>query len=167
MLVHPTPDFIMENISNRALISRLYTSAEQGLELKEFDREKWSEWYKAVQELTDPEKMVYLMVKLNQKVTNGGFTEFYETSMGIFAPEIIHVCNEINAGATAEIISSSLPIVNPNGLLDDEYKAFVFDMKVTEQQRAQLLNQDIRYDQLDGIENLEDLLGDYLQELIK
>lgn len=156
----------MENISNRALISRLYSSAEQNLEQTEFDTESWTKWYQAVQELTDPEKMVYVIVKLNQKVTNGGFTEFYESSFGVFAPEIIHVLNEIKAGASAEIVASSMLVVNPAGLLDDDYKAFVFNIQLSEQQKTQLLNQDIRYDQLQDVENLEDLLGNYLQEIL-
>ena len=157
----------MENISNRALISRIYSSAEQHLEDADFDNENWSQWYQVVQGLTGPEKMVYLIVKLNQTVTNGGFAEFYETSFGVFAPEIIHVLNEIKAVETAEIVSSTLPIVNPTGLLDEIYKKFVFNLKLSEQQRAQLYSQDIRYDQLHGHENLEDLLGGYLQEIIK
>lgn len=157
----------MEKISNRALIGRLYNSADQQLEVVNFDIENWSQWYQAVQGLTRPEKMVYVIVKLNQSVTNGGFVEFYETSYGIFAPEIIHALNEIKALATAEIVSSSLPVVNPTGLLDEAYKAFVFNIKLSEQQRAQLYSQDIRYDQLDGQENLEDLLGDYLQMMVE
>lgn len=157
----------MDPISNRALISRLYSSAEQRLEDTEFNNENWSEWYKAVQSLTDPEKMVYVIVKLNQKVTNGGFAEFYESSFGVFAPEIVHVLNEIKAGATADIVASSMLVVNPKGLLDDEYKAFVFNLELTEEQRPQLFTQDIRYDQLQDHENLEDLMGNYLQELIK
>jgi hypothetical protein len=157
----------MENISNRALISRLYSSADQQLEDASFDSESWSQWYQVVQELTDPEKMVYVVVKLNQTVTNGGFAEFYENSFGVFAPEIIHVLNEIKALATAEIVSSSLPVVNPTGLLDEAYKEFVFNLKLTEEQRAQLYSQDIRYDQLHTKENLEDLLGEYLQEMVK
>jgi hypothetical protein len=157
----------MGEISNRAIISRLYNSAEQNIEDAAYDITSWSECYKAVQALTDPEKMVYVMVKLNQKVTNGGFAEFYESSFGIFAPEIIHVLNEIKATETADIVSRSMLVVNPNGILDDEYKALVFNFEITEEQRLQLLTQDIRYDQLDGIENLEDLLGSYLQELIR
>jgi len=157
----------MENISNRALISRLYSSADQQLEDANYDPGSWSEWYEVVQGLTDPEKMVYVIVKLNQAVTNGGFVEFYENSFGVFAPEIIHVLNEIKAVATAEIVSSSLLVVNPTGLLDDAYKAFVFNVQLSEEQRAQLYSQDIRYDQLHGHENLEDLLGAYLQELVK
>ncbi len=157
----------MEKLSNRALISRLYSSAEQQIEDANFDPKSWSQWYQAVQEMTGPEKMVYVIVKLNQTVTRGGFSEFYETSFGVFAPEIIHVLNEINAVATGAIVSSSLPIVNPTGLLDDAYKDFVFNLKLSEQQRAQLYSQDIEYDQLHGHENLEDLLGDYLQEIIK
>jgi hypothetical protein len=157
----------MENISDRALISRLYSSAEQHLEDTNFDIESWSQWYETVQGLTGPEKMVYVIVKLNQTVTNGGFSEFYETSFGIFAPEIIHALNEIKAVATSEIVSSSLPVVNPTGLLDEAYKAFVFNLELSEQQRAQLYSQDIRYDQLQDNENLEDLLGAYLQEIIK
>jgi len=156
----------MENISNRALISRLYSSAEQHLEDTEFNDKNWSEWYKAVQSLTDPEKMVYVIVKLNQRVTNGGFAEFYESSFGVFAPEIVHVLNEIKAGATADIVASSMLVVNPNGLLDGEYKAFVFNFQLTEEQRQQLFTQDIRYDQLQDHENLEDLMGGVLQELI-
>ena len=156
----------MEKISNRALISRLYSSADQQLEDAEFDSEDWSEWYQIVQGLTTPEKMVYVIVKLNQTVTNGGFAEFYENSFGVFAPEIIHVLNEIKAVATADIVSSSLPIVNPTGLLDEAYKALVFNLQLSEQQRTQLYSHDIRYDQLHGHENLEDLLGDYLQEMI-
>ena len=157
----------MEKLSNRALISRLYSSAEQQIEDANFDTKSWSQWYQAVQEMTGPEKMVYVIVKLNQTVTNGGFSEFYETSFGVFAPEIIHVLNEIKAVATAAIVSSSLPIVNPTGLLDDAYKDFVFSLQLSEQQRAQLYSQDMQYDQLQGHENLEDLLGEYLQEMIK
>jgi hypothetical protein len=157
----------MENISNRALISRLYSSADQQLEDANFDNENWSQWYEVVQGLTGPEKMVYVIVKLNQTVTSGGFEEFYQTSFGVFAPEIIHVLNEINAVATAEIVSSSLPVVNPTGLLDEAYKEFVFNLQLSEQQRSQLYSLDIRYDQLHGHENLEDLLGDYLQEMVK
>ena len=157
----------MENISNRALISRLYSSADQQLEDANFDIESWSQWYEVVQGLTGPEKMVYIVVKLNQTVTKGGFAEFYETSFGVFAPEIIHVLNEINAIATTEIVSSSLLVVNPTGLLDDAYKGLVFNIKLSEEQKAQLYSQDTRYDQLQDHENLEDLLGGYLQELIK
>jgi hypothetical protein len=158
---------MIENLSNRALISRLYSSADQQLEDANYDTENWSQWYQVVQGLTGPEKMVYVIVKLNQTVTGGGFVEFYETSFGIFAPEIIHVLNEIKAVATAEIVSNTLPVVNPIGLLDDAYKQFVFKPQLSEQQRAQLYSQDIQYDQLQGHENLEDLLGAYLQEMIK
>ena len=157
----------MEDISNRALISRLYSSADQQLEDADFDTESWSQWYQVVQGLTGPEKMVYVIVKLNQAVTNGGFAEFYETSFGVFAPEIIHALNEIKAVATAEIISNSLPVVNPTGLLDEAYKELVFNLQLSEQQRTQLYPLDIRYDQLDGHENLEDLLGAYLQGMVK
>lgn len=149
------------------MISRLCSSANQQLEDANFDVDSWSEWYQVVQRLTGPEKMVYVMVKLNQTVTNGGFAEFYETSHGIFAPEIIYVLNEIKAVATAEIVSSSLPIVNPTDLLDDAYKASVFNLKLSEEQRTQLFALDIRYDQLQDHENLEDLLGAYLQEVVK
>tara|TARA_B110000285_G_C15114335_1_gene613154 strand:- start:731 stop:1204 length:474 start_codon:yes stop_codon:yes gene_type:complete len=157
----------MEKISNRALISRLYSSAEQRLESLNIHKESWKEWYQAVQELTDPEKIVYVTVRLNQTVTNGGFSEFYSASLGVFAPEIIHVLNEIKAKASAEIVSNSLLVVNPNGLLDNAYKEFVFNLQLSEQQLAQLYAMDMRYDQLHGVENLEDLLGEYLQELIK
>jgi len=157
----------MENISNRALISRLYSSAEQHLEDGNFDIESWSQWYQVVQGLTGPEKMVYVIVRLNQTVTNGGFAEFYESSFGVFAPEIIHAMNEIKAVATADIVSNSLLVVNPTGLLDEAYKAFVFNLELSEKQRVQLYSQDIRYDQLQDHENLEDLLGEYLQEIIK
>ena len=104
---------------------------------------------------------------MNQRITNGGFAEFYEASFGIFAPEIIYVLNEIKATASAEIISSSLPVVNPNGLLDDAYKALVFNIYLSEAQKMQLQSQDILYDSLQDVENLEDLLGGYLQEMIK
>lgn len=157
----------MKEISNRALISRLYSSANHQLEEAEYDIESWSQWYTIVQELTGPEKMVYIIVKLNQTVTNGGFSEFYESSFGVFAPEIIHVLNEIKAKETAEIVSSSLPIVNPKGLLDDDYKGFVFKLHLSEQQKTDLHALDFLYDQLEGEENLEDLLGDFLQVLVK
>lgn len=157
----------MEKLSNRALISRLYSSADQQLEEANFDGESWSSWYQAVQELTTPEKMVYIIVKLNQTVTNGGFAEFYEASFGVFAPEIIHALSEIGAVASAEIVASSMPIVNPTGLLDEGYKEFVFKLQLTKQQREQLYSQDVQYDQLQDHENLEDLLGDYLQEMVK
>ena len=157
----------MGNISNRALISRLYSSADHQLEETNFDIENWKQWYKVLQGLTIPEKMVYVIVKLNQTVTNGGFTEFYASSFGVFAPEIIHALNEIKAVETASIVSNSLSVVNPTSLLDDDYKDSVFNIKLSEQQRAELYTQDIRYDQLQDVENLEDLLGNYLQEIIK
>ena len=157
----------MEEISNRALISRLYSSADQRLDDSNFDIENWSQWYQAVQVLTDPEKMVYVIVKLNQTVTGGGFAEFYETSFGIFAPEIIYVLNEIKAIASSEIVASSLPVVNPTGLLDDAFKEMVFSIQLSDEQRSQLMSHDIQYDQLQDQENLEDLLGDYLQEFVK
>lgn len=156
----------MENISNRALISRLFSSADQQLEDANFDSENWSEWYQVVEKMTDPEKMVYVIVRLNQTVTNGGFEEFYNASFGVFAPEVIHVLNEIKAGATAEIVSNSLAIVNPLGLLDDAYKAFVFKLQLSADQIVQLYPLDFQYDQLQGQENLEDLLGNYLQEML-
>jgi len=157
----------MEEISNRALISRLYSSSNQHLEDTKFDLENWAEWYQVVQDLTIPEKMVYVIVKLNQAVTNGGFTDFYESSLGIFTPEIIHVLTEIKAVASAEIVTSTLAVVNPKGLLDNEYKTMVFNIQLTEEQQTQLYTQDIGYDGLHDQENLEDLLGNYLQELIK
>ncbi len=157
----------MEKISNRALISRLYSSADHQLEDADFDSDNWSEWYQVVQGLTGPEKMVYVIVKLNQTVTNGGFAEFYENSFGVFAPEIIHALSEIKAFKSAEIVSRSLTVVNPSGLLDEAYKAFVFKLQLSEQLRAQLYSQDIAYDQLHDQENLEDLLGAYLQEIVK
>jgi hypothetical protein len=111
--------------------------------------------------------MVYVIVKLNQAVTNGGFAEFYETSFGVFSPEIIHVLNEIKAVETAKIVSSTLPVVNPTGLLDDIYKELVFKIQPSNEQREQLYAHDVRYDQLQDQENLEDLLGEYLQKIIK
>lgn len=157
----------MEKISNRALISRLFSSAEHQLEEAEYDIERWSEWYAVVQKLTGPEKMVYIIVKLNQTVTNGGFLEFYQNSFGVFSPEIIHVLNEIRAVESAEIVSSSLSVVNPTGLLDDEYKESVFKIQLSEKQETELYAHDVRYDQLQDQENLEDLLGNFLQVIVK
>jgi hypothetical protein len=156
----------MEQLSNRALISRLFSSANQVLEDTNYDNNSWKAWYNTVQGLTDPEKMVYLIVKMNQTVTNGGFAEFFETGFGVFAPEVIYVLNAINAKASANIVESALPIVNPKGLLDDDYKSFVFNIELSPQQKAALYACDIKYDQLHGVENLEDLLGDYLQSII-
>ncbi|RFC55086.1 DMP19 family protein [Brumimicrobium aurantiacum] len=157
----------MENISNRALISRLFKSAEDHVAMANLDENNWEHSYSTVQELTVPEKMVYIIVKLNQAVTSGGFSNFYESSLGIFAPEIIHVFNEIKANESARIVVDSLDIVNQIGLLDHAFKSFVFNIQLSEHQRMQLYTLDIRYDQLQDAENLEDLLGDYLQELIK
>ncbi|MBL1278833.1 MAG: DUF4375 domain-containing protein [Fluviicola sp.] len=157
----------MEKISNRALISRLYSSAEHELQVADFDNEDWSKWYEVVQKLTGPEKMVYVIVKLNKTITNGGFVEFFQSSFGVFAPEIIHVLTEIKANVSAEIVSSSLPIVNPEGLLDEDYKKFIFHVQLSDEQRSQLYSLDMRYDYLQDQENLEDLLGDYIQETIK
>jgi len=156
----------MEKVSNRALISRLYSSADQQIEDAEINMEDWSQWYHAVQALTGPEKMVYIIVKMNQSVTNGGFSEFYENSLGIFSPEIIHVLNEIKAIQTADIVSNTLSIVNPTGLLDEVYKEFIFKVQISEQQGEQLYAQDVKYDDLHDKENLEDLLGDYLQQIV-
>jgi len=155
----------MDNLSNRALISRLFSSAEQQLENAEI--ENWSQSYRAVEELSVPEKISYIIVKLNQKVTNGGFSEFYSSSFGIFAPEIIHVLTEINALSSAEIVSTTLSIVNPQRLLDDDYKALVYDVQLSEEQVSQLYGQDFKYDQLQDQENLEDLLGAYLQKMLR
>ncbi|MFK8057152.1 MAG: DUF4375 domain-containing protein [Saprospiraceae bacterium] len=156
----------MEKISNRALISRLYASANHHLEETSFDTESWSQWYQVVQGLTGPEKMVYVIVNLNKGVTNGGFAEFYESSFGIFSPEIIHVLSEIKAVQSADIVASTLSIVNPKGLLDEMYKESVFSFQLSEEQKVELHAQDVRYDQLQDHENLEDLLGGYLQAAV-
>ena len=156
----------MNTISNRALISRLYKSAEDHLKEVNIDAQNWTSLYTAVQDLTVPEKMVFIVVKLNQKVTHGGLSEFYHSPYGMFAPEIIHVFNEIKALASADIIASSLNVVNPIELLDPSFKAFIFNIKLTDHQRSQLFQLDIRYDNLQDIENLEDLLGNYLQTLV-
>lgn len=156
----------MEQISNRALISRLFSSAEQRMDAIDYNSNNWRDWYSAVQDLTIPEKMVYVLVKLNQTVTNGGFSEFYESSIGIFAPEIIHALTEIKADASANIVSSSLPVVNPSELLDDDYKNFMFNVQLSAKQKTDLYAQDVLYDQLQDQENLEDLLGSYLQKFI-
>jgi len=156
----------MEKISNRALISRLYSSAEEKLEDANYDKADWSQWYNAVQQLTNSEKIVYILVKLNQTVTFGGLSHFYETSCGIFTPEIIHILTEIKAAESAEILSTSLSIVNPTGLLDNEYKEFIFNVDLSAEQRAHLFTQDIRYDQLQDVENLEQLLGSYLLQFM-
>lgn len=155
----------MEQLSNRALISRLYSSANQVLEDSDYDSSNWKAWYSIVQGLTDPEKMVYLIVKMNQTVTHGGFTEFFEKGFGVFAPEIIYVLNAINAKASANIVESALPIVNPRGLLDDDYKRFIFNIELSAHQKAALYTCDLKYDQLHGVENLEELLGGYLQSV--
>ncbi len=155
----------MQNISNRSLISQLYASADQKIDDANYDTENWREWYQVVQDLAIPEKMVYVIVKLNQTVTNGGFVEFYESSYGVFAPEITHALNEIKATESAQIVSDSMSIINTSGLLDEEYKGYVFNLKLTGGESSQLYSCDVRYDQLQGIENLEDLLGDYLQRL--
>ncbi len=157
----------MEKISNRALISRLFRTAEEQLEEADYDKTNWSEWYHAVQRLSGPQKMVYIIVKLNQTVTYGGFAHFYESSCGIFAPEIIHVLNTAKASQTANIVSQTLNIVNPENLLDEKYKASVFNIQLNDTQRAHLFAQDIRYDLLQDIENLEDLLGNFLQDRIR
>src|SRR5690554_2320412 len=143
----------MENISNRAIISRLFRSAEEQLEDARLDGESWSNSYEAVQALTVPEKMVYIIVKMNQAVTNGGFSEFYEASLGIFTPEVIHVLNEIKAVETSKIVADSLAIVNQIGLLDNAYKSFVFKVQLSAHQRMQFYTLDIRYDQLHDHEN--------------
>lgn len=157
----------MENVSNRALISRLFSSAEHYLQDNNTDMDNWSQWYGQVQGMTGPEKMVYVIVKMNQQVTNGGFAQFYENSFGIFAPEIVHALSEIGAHASADIVAGTLQVMNPAGLLDDVYKAHVFKMQVTEQQKQQLYNENVQYDNLHDVENLEDLLGDYLQVMIR
>ncbi len=156
----------MQNLSNRAIISRLYSAANQHLEAANINIDQWSNWYTSVQDLILPEKMVYVIVHLNKAVTEGGFEAFYTNNLGIFAPEIVHALNEIQATETADIVERTLHIVNPDGLLDDAFKEFVFNVTLSESQVKQLYAQDVRYDQLHGNENLEDLLGDYLKSMI-
>jgi hypothetical protein len=157
----------MGNLSDRALISRLYTSAEERLSSMNVDFEDWQDWYEGVQALTGPEKMAYVIVKLNQNVTSGGFVQYFEESFGIFAPETAHALNTIKAVGTANIVSEALNIMNPSGLLDNDYKKFIFNLTIQENQRSILYALDSKYDSLEGQENLEDLLGAFLQELIK
>ena len=38
----------MEEISNRSLISRLYSSANKQLEIAKFDNQNWLKWYEIV-----------------------------------------------------------------------------------------------------------------------
>ena len=125
--------------------------------------DNWSGYYNAVQDLPTPEKIVYIIVKLNQSVTNGGFAEFYEHGLGIFAPEIAYILTEVGAKLSGDIVTKTLSAVNPSGLIDNAYKELVYNMELNEEQQASLYAQDIAYDQLQDVENLETLLGDFLQ----
>jgi len=43
----------------------------------------------------------------------------------------------------------------------------VFTLQLSDQQKEELQSPDMQYDQLHDHENLEDLLGDYLQGMVK
>jgi hypothetical protein len=47
------------------------------------------------------------------------------------------------------------------------YKELVFTLQLSDQQKEELQSPDMQYDQLHDFENLEDLLGDYLQGMVK
>ena len=61
-----------------------------------------------IEELSSTERIFSVMQYLEMEVNNGGFNQFFFNSSGNFADEIVNVCEEIGADATAEICKKAL-----------------------------------------------------------
>lgn len=119
----------------------------------------------AVDQLKEPIKITYLICILNQQVLNGGFLQYYDNTYGQFGYETLNALKEIKATNTHDLLRQSLELINPKGMKDADFKKLIFS-------RNYEINRIIedRLDELDGIyysladiEDLEQLLGDYLK----
>jgi hypothetical protein len=62
--------------------------------------------------------MAYVILKYKSPCNKLLFYGISRDLIWVFTPKTIHVLNEIKAVVTAEIVSSTLPVINPTRLLN-------------------------------------------------
>lgn len=58
--------------------------------------------------LSDPERIFYITQTLEMEVNNGGFSQFFFNSSGVFSYELVNAFHEIGAVKTAEICQRAI-----------------------------------------------------------
>jgi hypothetical protein len=119
----------------------------------------------AVNQLQGPTKTTYLIGILNQQVLNGGFIQYYDNRHGRFAYETLTALKEIKATKAHDLLRESLELINPKGKTNADFRELIINRdyetsKIIEDRLDEL---DTIYYSLADIEDLEQLLGDYLK----
>jgi len=119
----------------------------------------------AVDQLNGPVKTTYLIGVLNQQVLNGGFQQYYDNRYGRFAYETLTALKEIKAKNTHDLLRKSLELINPKGITNKDFRELIIKRNYeTNTIIEDSLNElDNIYYSLSDMEDIEQLLGDYLK----
>ncbi len=145
-------------------LDQLYASAGSKLRKSAGDFRERQKWVKAVDELTDGERIVYLIGILNQQVLNGGFEQYFDNRYAIFGYETADILDSIKATRTSSLLRKALGIVNIQKLHGDDYKEYVWETLIGEELIDQLEDLTDQYYDEDQVEDLELLTGNYLKK---
>lgn len=132
-------------MSDSEIIDYYYGEAVKGITAEMLSIKNIYAWYNHIIDLPEKEKTVYLIVILDDQVSNGGFNQYFFNGYGQFAPETVEALKSINANQTAKLVELAYEAVNT-----EEYAPLTFREK-------------IMLRQIDLIEN--DALDDYLDKL--
>lgn len=99
------------------------------------------------------------------QIMNGGFEQYYDNNYGIFAEETLNGLKAIGADFTLEILRSSIDILKKHKKPKSNLFDFITENKYWENKKIeQVLDKlDDEYYNLEGKENLTELLGNYLR----
>lgn len=154
-------------LSHADIIAKNYAEAVKGIESDWFQSAN-PKWYDYIMKLPLRLRVTYLVVIMHNQIFNGGFHQYFANGYGQFARETIDALIEIGAMRKAELLQAALEKVNA----DDDTDAIF---------RQRLLKRDIKplfvyddlfkplkalndqYDDIDEEEDIEQLLGNYLQ----
>jgi len=151
-------------ISN--LIDLYYSSAVKGIKEEWFSNKEYDKWYEYVIKLPQKEKIVYLVVILDEEVSRGGLNQYFINRYGQFVKETIEVLNLIDANSTAAILEKAYKLINNENI---NYSHFRKKLVLNDVER--LYNDDDLNDYLETLndeyneynDNIGALLGKYLK----
>lgn len=125
-------------------------------------------WYEYIVNLDLKPKVAYMLLIFHNQVYNGGFHQYFVNGYGQFAKETVECLNKIGAIKKAQLLQQALDIVNyeknsdimfRKKLLKKSIKALFIEDVLFES----LDKLDFEYYSLDEVEDIESLLGNYLQ----
>jgi len=148
------------------LIERTYAEAAKGINGDWFLNAN-TNWYEYIVNLPLNQKIAYLIIVLNNQVSNGGFHQYFVNGYGQFALETIKALLEIGAEQRAQLLAVAYNTVNKDHLTQDIFRTLLLEKSikslfVTDELYEPLNDLDIQYYTIDN-EDIENLLGIFLE----